>query len=138
MYTVKPPNKGHFGSKASVLYTEVVFWWEVRLSLLFLALKCLANMYMYSSILSMISTVSIYLPGIHDCRPTLSSMMYVTLILPATSTLSGVTNARDTMSVLTKIIVLNCGSISTLADSIYYHEDGLEISLCVLTLRAQA
>ena len=31
--TVEPLNKGHFGSKASVLYTEVVLWWEVRLNL---------------------------------------------------------------------------------------------------------
>ena len=35
--TVEPPNKGHFGSKAFVLYSEVVLWWEVRLNLLFLA-----------------------------------------------------------------------------------------------------
>ena len=27
--TVEPLNKGHFGSKAFVLYSEVVLWWEV-------------------------------------------------------------------------------------------------------------
>ena len=27
--TVEPPDKGHFGSKAFVLYSEVVLWWEV-------------------------------------------------------------------------------------------------------------
>ena len=29
-YTVEPPNKGHFGIGASVLYSEVVLWWEVQ------------------------------------------------------------------------------------------------------------
>jgi len=28
--TVEPPNKGHFGSRAFVLFSEVVLWWEVR------------------------------------------------------------------------------------------------------------
>ena len=28
--TVEPPNKGHFGSMAFVLYWEAVLWWEVR------------------------------------------------------------------------------------------------------------
>jgi len=28
--TVEPPNKGHFGGKAFVLFSEVVLWWEVR------------------------------------------------------------------------------------------------------------
>ena len=37
VYTVEPPNKGHFGSGAFVLYSEVVLWWEVRLNLQFLA-----------------------------------------------------------------------------------------------------
>ena len=35
--TVEPPNKGHFGSGAFVLYSEVVLWWEVQINLLFLA-----------------------------------------------------------------------------------------------------
>jgi len=28
--TVEPPNKGHFGSRAFVLFSEVVLWWEVQ------------------------------------------------------------------------------------------------------------
>ena len=32
--TVEPPNKGHFGSGAFVLFSEVVLWWEVRVNLL--------------------------------------------------------------------------------------------------------
>ena len=30
-YTVKPPNKGHFGSGDFVLYLEALLWWEVRI-----------------------------------------------------------------------------------------------------------
>ena len=37
IYTVEPPNKGHFGSGAFVLYSEAVLWWEVQINLLFLA-----------------------------------------------------------------------------------------------------
>ena len=33
LYTVEPPNKGHFGSRAFVLYSEVVLWWEVRITI---------------------------------------------------------------------------------------------------------
>ena len=36
--TVKPPNKGHFGIWASVLYSEVVLWWEVQHILLFITI----------------------------------------------------------------------------------------------------
>ena len=32
--TVKPPNKGHFGSGDFVLYLEAVLWWEVRITIL--------------------------------------------------------------------------------------------------------
>ncbi len=28
--TVEPPNKGHFGSRHTVLYREAVLWWEVK------------------------------------------------------------------------------------------------------------
>ena len=35
--TVEPPNKGHFGSRAFVLFSEVVLWWEVRANMQFLA-----------------------------------------------------------------------------------------------------
>ena len=31
--TVEPPNKGHFGSRAFVLYLEAVLWWEVRITI---------------------------------------------------------------------------------------------------------
>ena len=31
-YTVEPPNKGHFGSGEFVLYWEAVLWQEVRLT----------------------------------------------------------------------------------------------------------
>ena len=34
--TVEPPNKGHFGIGASVLYSEVVLWWEVQHIVLFM------------------------------------------------------------------------------------------------------
>ena len=32
-YTVKPLNKGHFGSVAFVLFCEIVLWWEVRITI---------------------------------------------------------------------------------------------------------
>ena len=35
--TVGPPNKGHFGIWISVLYLEIVLWWEVQHILLFIA-----------------------------------------------------------------------------------------------------
>jgi len=35
--TVEPPNKGHFGSRAFVLFSEVVPWWEVRANMRFIA-----------------------------------------------------------------------------------------------------
>ena len=35
-YTVEPLNKGHFGSRAFVLFSEVVLWWEVRVSTQFI------------------------------------------------------------------------------------------------------
>ena len=28
--TVEPLNKGHFGSRGFVLFSEVVLWWEVQ------------------------------------------------------------------------------------------------------------
>ena len=31
VYTVEPPNKGHFGGGDFVLYLEAVLWWEVRI-----------------------------------------------------------------------------------------------------------
>ena len=31
--TVKPLNKGHFGSMAFLLYSEVVLWWEVEITI---------------------------------------------------------------------------------------------------------
>ena len=36
-YTVEPPNKGHFGSGAFVLFSEFVLWWKVRVNLLLFA-----------------------------------------------------------------------------------------------------
>ena len=35
--TVETPNKGHFGSTAFVLFSEVVLWWEVRANMQFIA-----------------------------------------------------------------------------------------------------
>jgi len=35
-YTVEPVNKGHFGSRAFVLFSEVVLWWEVRANMQFI------------------------------------------------------------------------------------------------------
>jgi len=35
--TVEPPNKGHFGSRTFVLFSEVVLWWEVRANMQFIA-----------------------------------------------------------------------------------------------------
>ena len=35
--TVEPPNKGHFRSRAFVLFSEVVLWWEVRANIQFIA-----------------------------------------------------------------------------------------------------
>ena len=36
-YTVEPLNKGHFGSRTFVLFSEVVLWWEVRANMQFIA-----------------------------------------------------------------------------------------------------
>ena len=36
-YTVEPPNKGHFGSRAFVLFSEVVLWWQVRANMQLIA-----------------------------------------------------------------------------------------------------
>jgi len=36
-YTVEPLNKGHFESRAFVLFLEVVLWWEVRANMQFIA-----------------------------------------------------------------------------------------------------
>ena len=33
LYTVEPLNKGHFGSVAFFLYSEVVLWWEVEITI---------------------------------------------------------------------------------------------------------
>ncbi len=41
--TVEPPNKGHFGSRAFVLFSKVVLWWEVH-----------SNFYFYSHIKELI------------------------------------------------------------------------------------
>ena len=35
--TVEPPTKKHFGSKAFVLFSEVVLWWEVQANMQFIA-----------------------------------------------------------------------------------------------------
>ena len=35
--TVEPPNKGHCGSRAFVLFSEVVLWWEVQANMQFIA-----------------------------------------------------------------------------------------------------
>ena len=35
--TVEPPSKGHVGSRAFVLISEVVLWWEVRANMQFIA-----------------------------------------------------------------------------------------------------
>ena len=34
---VEPPNKGHFGSRAFVLFSEVVLWWEVQANMQYIA-----------------------------------------------------------------------------------------------------
>ena len=44
-YTVEPPNKGHFGSRGFVLFSEVVLWWEVQANRLFIDLIYLDNMF---------------------------------------------------------------------------------------------
>ena len=44
-YTVEPPNKGHFGSRSFVLFSEVVLWWEVRANRSFIDLIYLDNMF---------------------------------------------------------------------------------------------
>jgi len=44
--TVEPPNKGHFGSRAFVLFSEVVLWWEVRTNMQFIA-PSRPNIYTY-------------------------------------------------------------------------------------------
>ena len=46
-YTVEPPNKGQFGSRAFVLFSEVVLLWEVHFKLLLTALTDSIFMYMY-------------------------------------------------------------------------------------------
>ena len=43
--TVEPPNKGHFGSRGFVLFSEVVLWWEVRANRSFIDLIYLDNMF---------------------------------------------------------------------------------------------
>ena len=45
MYTVEPLNKGHFGSRGFVLFSEVVLWWEVRANRSFIDLIYLDNMF---------------------------------------------------------------------------------------------
>ena len=39
LYTVEPPNKGHFGTQASVSYSEVVLYSEVFGKIVFLHLR---------------------------------------------------------------------------------------------------
>jgi len=36
-FAVEPPSKGHFGSRAFVLLSEVVLWWEVQANMQFIA-----------------------------------------------------------------------------------------------------
>ena len=43
--TVEPLNKGHFGSRGFVLFSEVVLWWEVQANRLFIDLIYLDNMF---------------------------------------------------------------------------------------------
>ena len=43
--TVEPLNKGHFGSRGFVLFSEVVLWWEVQANRLFIDLLYLDNMF---------------------------------------------------------------------------------------------
>ena len=43
--TVEPLNKGHFGSRGFVLFSEVVLWWEVQANRLFIDLVYLDNMF---------------------------------------------------------------------------------------------
>ena len=43
--TVEPLNKGHFGSRGFVLFSEVVLWWEVRANRSFIDLIYLDNMF---------------------------------------------------------------------------------------------
>ena len=45
IYTVEPLNKGHFGSRGFVLFSEVVLWWEVQANRLFTDLIYLDNMF---------------------------------------------------------------------------------------------
>ena len=42
--TVEPLNKGHFGSRGFVLFSEVVLWWEVQANWSFIDLIYLDNM----------------------------------------------------------------------------------------------
>ena len=43
--TVEPLNKGHFGSRGFVLFSEVVLWWEVQANRLFIDLIYLDNVF---------------------------------------------------------------------------------------------
>ena len=43
--TVEPLNKGHFGSRGFVLFSEVVLWWEVQSIRSFIDLIYLDNMF---------------------------------------------------------------------------------------------
>ena len=45
IYTVEPLNKGHFGSRDFVLFSEVVLWWEVQSIRSFIDLIYLDNMF---------------------------------------------------------------------------------------------
>ena len=66
-YTVESPNKGHFGSGASVLYSEIVLWWKVQLHLLILATSSTQIPYQ--------TCIYKYQPGIQIS--TLGSMQFV-------------------------------------------------------------
>ena len=44
-YTVEPLNKGHFGSRGFVLFSEVVLWWEVQANRSFIDVIYLDNMF---------------------------------------------------------------------------------------------
>ena len=43
--TVEPLNKGHFGSRGFVLFSEVVLWWEVQANRSFIYVIYLDNMF---------------------------------------------------------------------------------------------
>ena len=63
--TVEPLNKGHFGNRASVLYSEVVLWWEVQLNLLFLGTS--STQIPTKCVLKHKTSHLLYPAGVRDC-----------------------------------------------------------------------